>query len=115
MYGYLSKTRHYATRFRTKESDYQHLPEPEFDSFRTVYGKVTEELPEDAPEPLKKPVTTTTFLDANLWHDAFTNRSVTAALHFVYTTPINWYSKWQATVENTTYRSELVASETATK
>ena len=42
-------------------------------------------------------------------------RSVTASLHFVSTTPTDWYSKWQATIENATYRSEFLAAKTATE
>ena len=38
------QTKHYAIRFRTKEPDYQYLPEQEFDWSRTVYGKVAEEF-----------------------------------------------------------------------
>ena len=102
VYGYLSKTNPYAIRFRTKEPDYQHLPEQEFEWSSTVYGKVTEELPKGAPEPLGKPVTTTTFLDVNLWHDAITGRSVTTTLHFVSTNPTDWNSVKQATTENAT-------------
>ena len=64
MYGYLSKTKHYAIRFRTKEPAYQHLSGQELDWSRSIYGKVAEELPKNAPEPLGKPVFTTTFLDA---------------------------------------------------
>ena len=60
-------------------------------------------------------MTTTTFLDANLLHDVVTAKSVTAVLHFINTTPIDWYSKRQVTVERATYGSELVASRTATE
>ena len=51
----------------------------------------------------------------NLWHDAITGRSVTATLHFVNTTPANWYSKRQVTIENVTYGSEFVAAKTVTE
>ena len=54
-----------------------HLPDLECDWTR-VYGNVIEEISKDAPEPLGKSVTTTTFLDANLLHDLITGRSVTA-------------------------------------
>ena len=67
------------------------------------------------PEPLGKSVTTTTFLDAILLHDLITGRSVTAVLHFFKLTPGDWYYKRQATVENATYGSELVAAKTATE
>ena len=50
------------------------------------------------------------YVDANLFHDALTGRSVTACLHFINATPIDWYSKKQATVETATYGSEFVAA-----
>ena len=111
IYGYLSRTKHYALRFRTDEPNYMHLPDLEYDWTRT-YGNVLEEIPKDAPE---KSVTTTTFLDANLLHNLITGRSVTAVLHFFNLTPGDWYSKRQATVENATYGSEFVAAKTATE
>ena len=110
IYGYLVKTKHYAIRKRTKEPDYSHLPKLNYDWTRTVYGNVKEEIPKDIPEPLGKRVITTTFLDANLLHDIVTGKSVTAILHFVNTTPIDWFSKRQATVETATYGSEFVAA-----
>ena len=114
IYGYLSRTKHYALRFRTDEPNYMHLPDLEYDWTR-IYGNVLEEIPKDAPEPLGKSVATTTFLDANLLHDLITGRSVTAVLHFFNLTPGDWYSKRQATVENATYGSEFVAAKTATE
>ena len=107
IYGYLSRTNHYALRFRTDEPNYMHLPDLEYDWTR-IYGNVLKEIPKDAPEPLGNSVTTTTFLDANLLHDLITGKSVTAVLHFFYLTHGDWYSKRQATVENATYASEFV-------
>ena len=80
-----------------------------------MYGNVKEEIPSDIPKPLGKPVITSSWLDANLHHDSITGRSVTACLHFVNCTPIDWYSKRQATVETATYGSEFVAARTATE
>ena len=91
-----------------------HLPELEYDWAR-IYGTVLEEISKDAPEPLGKSVTTTTFLDANLLHDLINGRSVGAVLHFFNLTPGAWYSNSQATVENATYGSEFVAAKTATE
>ena len=45
-------------------------------------------------------------------HDMVSGRSVTGTLHFVNQTPIDWYSKKQATVETATYGSEFVAART---
>ena len=92
-----------------------HLPELEYDCTRTIYGNAIEEIQKDAPGPLGKSVTTTTFLDTNLLYDLITRRSVTAVLHLFNLTPGDWYSKRQATVENAGYGSEFVAEKTATE
>ena len=67
------------------------------------------------PEPFGKAVVTTTTMDANLNHCLATGKSLTGCLHFVNKTPVDWYSKKQATLETATYGSELVATKTATE
>ena len=81
----------------------------------TVYGNIQEIIPHDCPKPLGKSITTTTTLDANLLHCMATGASLTACLHFCNQTPMDWYSKKQATVETATYGSEFVAAKTATE
>ena len=44
-----------------------------------------------------------------------TGRSATGIIHLVNQTPIDWYSKRQATVETATYGSEFVAARIATE
>ena len=110
--GYLSKMRHGAIPIRTSEPDYSDIPNFEYDWAQTVYGKVKEHKPHDAPKPLGKYVTLTHYVDANLMHDVTTGRSVTGILHLANKTPIDWYSKKQATVETATYGSEFVAART---
>ena len=100
LYGYLAKTKHFAIRYTTKESDYSHLPKQEYEWTRTVYGNVKEEIPRDIPKPLGKRVITTIFLDSNRLHDIVTGKSVTPVLHLVNTTPTDWFSKRQATVDS---------------
>jgi hypothetical protein len=41
-----------------------------------------------------------------------TGRSVTAILHFLNQTPMDWYSKKQATVQTATFGSEFIAART---
>jgi hypothetical protein len=41
-----------------------------------------------------------------------TGRSVTAILHFLNQTPMDWYSKKQATVETATFGSEFITART---
>ena len=115
IYGYLSKMNQAVIRIRTNEPDYSDLPEQDFDWAYSVYGNVREHLPDDLPKPLGKPVVLTTYVDANLFHDMITGRSVTGILHFVNQTPFEWYSKKQATVETATYGSEFVAARIATE
>ena len=77
-----------------------------------TYGNISEVVSADMPEPLGKTVTLTHYVDANLFHDALTGRSVTGILHMANATPIDWFSKKQATVETATYGSEFVAART---
>ena len=73
--------KHGYIRIRTGEPDYSDVATPTYDWTRTVYGKVKEQLPNDAPEPHGKPVVLMCYVDANLLHDMTTGRSVTAVLH----------------------------------
>ena len=115
VYGYVLKTKHYSTRYRTEEPDYTYLPDMKHDWSYTVYGNIQEIIPHDCPKPLGKSVTTTTTLDANLLHCMATGASLTACLQFCNQTPTDWYSKKQATVETATYGSEFVAAKTVTE
>ena len=54
-------------------------------------------------------------MDANLYHDWITGRSVTGVMHLLNKTPIEWFAKKQATVETATYGSEFVAARHATE
>ena len=87
----------------------------EYDLSYTVYGNVQEIIPNNCPIHLRKSVTSTTTLDANLLHYLATGASLTACLHFCNQTPTAWYSKKQATVETAAYGSEFVAAKTATE
>ena len=97
----------------TDQPDYSFLPDQDFDWTYSVYGDVHEKLPDDMPEPLGKAVVTTTTMDANVNHCLATGKSLTGCLHSVNKTPVDWYSKKQATVETATYGSEFVAAKTA--
>jgi hypothetical protein len=66
------------------------------------------------PAALGHPVVTTTYVDANLMHCMTTGRASTGILQLVNGTPIDWYSKRQATVQSATYGSEFVAARVAT-
>jgi hypothetical protein len=110
MYGYLSKMKDDVIRIQTGEPDYSALPDQEFDWEKSIYGNVSEMLPSNAPKPFGKYVMLTHYYDANLLHDIVTGHSVTGILHLINKTPLDWYSKKQATIEMATYGSESVAA-----
>jgi hypothetical protein len=110
VHGFLSKMHNAVIHIHTDEPNYSALPEQDFDWEYSVYGNVEEIIPEDIPTPLGKPVVLTSYVDANLFHDMVTGCSVTGILHLINKTPIDWYSKKQATVEMATYGSEFVAA-----
>ena len=117
VYGYLRKQNRCGIRFRTGLPDMSGIdPMPEHDWMHAVYGEeCKEEVPDWLPPPKGKLVRTVTFVDANLMHCKVTGRSATGVFHMVNQTPIEAYSKKQATVETATYGSEFVAARTATE
>jgi hypothetical protein len=52
-------------------------------------------------------------MDANLYHDLLTGRSVTGGLHLINQTLIYWFPRRQATVEKATFGSEFTAARIA--
>ena len=81
----------------------------------SVYGNCKEIIDKSNPRALGNSVTTTTFVDANLYHDLLTGRACSGILHLVNGTPGDWFSKRQDTVETATYGSEFVAARIATE
>ena len=67
--GYLSKMRHAVIRIRTEEMNFSDMPCKEFDWKYSDYGDPKEEIPSDMPTPRGKRIVTTSFVDANLYHD----------------------------------------------
>ncbi len=113
--GYLAKMRDSVIRIRTEKPDFSALPEKHYDWTHSCYPGAKEEFPANAPAPKGNPVITSTYFDANLYHDLISGRSVTGILHLLNQTPIDWYSKLQSTVETATFGSEYVAARTATE
>ena len=118
LYGYLRFAPDAAIRFRTGIPDNELLfPEPSetFDWSRTPYGSSPEERPDYMPTPKGKAVRHSVFVDANLMAYLVTGKSCTGIIHMINSTPVDWFSKVQATVETATYSSEFVAAKTATE
>jgi hypothetical protein len=96
----------------TNEPDYSDYQDPEYDWSSSVYGDVKEIRPTDILEPKGKYMTLSHYFYVNLYHDMVTGRSLTAILHFLNQTPMDWYSKKQATAETATFGSEFIAART---
>ncbi len=96
----------------TNEPDYSDFQDPEYDWSSSVYGDVKEIIPMDIPEPKGKYVTLSHYFDVSLNHDMVTGILVTAILHFLNQTPMDWYLKKQATIETDTFGSEFIAART---
>lgn len=113
MVAYLVRMKSASIRFRTEAPDYSSLTFPIDDWDRSVYGPFSETpIPDDVPTPLGRPVILSHYVDANLYHDWVSGKSVTGVLHFLNKTPIDWHTKKQATVETATYGSEFIAART---
>ena len=98
--------------FRMEAHDCSNIPDQVFNWSRMVYGNLSGVKPSNSPLRLGKPVVTTSHKDATLTHNLMANRSATGSLHFVNTTPVEWYSKIQSTVETVTDGSEFVSART---
>ncbi len=116
--GYLRKRPHGAIRFRTEIPKWEDTfgEDPvKFDWMETVYGCPQEPVDPRAPIPKGKVVRTTSFVDANLMHDAVTGRSCSGILEFLNQTPVDWFSKRQDQVETATYGSEFMVARQGTE
>jgi hypothetical protein len=113
--GFLAKLPDAGIRYRTNRPDMSQFPETHYDWDHTVYEGAEELLADNFPRPLGKVTDTVTWVDANLYHDFLTGRSVTGIIHALNQTPHEWYSRKQNTSETSTYGSEFCAARTATE
>ncbi len=90
--------RHAALRYQTQAPDFSDLPESNAQWDNSVYGDVKELLPHDLQEAKGKPVTTTTYVDANLSHCLMTGRSVKGIIHLLNKTALDRVRMQQGTV-----------------
>lgn len=75
-----------------------------------MYPDAVDATPPDMPKPRGKPIRITVSVDTDHAHDLVTRRSVTGIILFLNKIPVRWVCERQATVETSTYGSELVDS-----
>ena len=116
IYGYVKRNPDGAIRFRVNIPDHESQGVPvRQDWSSTVYGNTKEELPPDMPEPKGKALRTTTYQDANLYHNWVTGRAMSGIIHLLNQTPIFWFCKKQQSVATATYGSEFMVARQATE
>ena len=113
LYGYVVRTKHYHVKFRVDQPELSMFDnKTQFDWSKSIYEEDHEEIPDDIPKPLGKPVILGHYFDANLMHDIMSGKAVTGCLHMANKTPIMWHSKKQATTEMATFGAKFVAGRT---
>ena len=112
--GYVRKRPNGTIRFRTDIPNHEEMfgEEPvHCDWMETVCGgERPEDIDPEHPVPKGKVVRTTSFVDANLMHDAVTGRSASGIIEFLNNTPVDWLAKRQSQVETATYGSEFMVA-----
>ena len=98
IYSYLLNYNNSVIRIRTELPDISDFNFFEYDWSNSPYAGAREDIPSNLPNARGKPVLMTSFVDANLYHDALSGKSVTGVLHFLNKTPLDWFSKKQNTV-----------------
>jgi len=96
--GYLSKFKHGVIHICTDKPHYSNIPKKEYDWFYTCCAGARDGIPEGCPTPCGNSVIATTCVDANLFHDMISGRSVTGILHLLNMTPVDWCSKLRLTL-----------------
>ena len=94
--------------------NHEAFPYDDMNTWQDLYPDAEEERPPDAPEPKGPKVRITVWVDADHARDKVTCRSVTGIVIMANHTVVRTYTKRQATVESSTYGSELVAARIAT-
>ena len=114
VFGYLRTTAKYQIYIYVGQPDIlKNIKVTKNQNWSEMYPDAVEDIPEDMPPPKGNAVTITTFVDADHARDKLTRRSVSGVLMLVNNIPIHWVSKRQATVETSTYGSELIATRIA--
>ena len=114
VFGYLKKFPKGKIVIDSGHRDTSSLQINEFDNWKEFYPDAMEQLPNNMPTSFGMKAQITAYVDADHAHDTITCRSVTTILIFVNNTPMRWYSKWQRTVETSTYGAKLVAARIVT-
>ena len=114
IFGYLKYHSKAAIRFNVNPIELPGDDDEVQKDWTQLYPNSTDEsIKVETPVSVGPKVRTWIMVDADHAHDLETRRSVSGILFFINGTLIKWYSKRQATVETSTYGSEIVAMKIA--
>ena len=113
--GYLKKykKRGYVINPKPPEFDLDAVDVPTPQDFGSQYHYFREEIDPRFPKALVTEMDTNIFVDADHGHDKVTGRSITGMIAFVGSTPMQWLSKRQPSVQTSTFGAEFTALKTA--
>jgi len=77
------------------------------------YPDAAEEIDPALPTPKGVALSTAVYFDSDHAHDKVTRRSVTGVISYVGSTPVDWFSKRQVSIETSSYSAEFCAGRTA--
>ena len=109
--GYLKKykKRGYVINPKPPNFDLDATEVPTPQDFGSQYHYFSEEIDPRFPEALIEEMETNVFVDSDHGHDKVTGRSVTGIIAMIGSTPIQWLSKRQASVQTSTFGAEFTA------
>ena len=113
--GYLKKykKRGYVINPKPPEFDIDTTEVPTPQDFGSQYHYFSKEIDPRFPKVLVDKMDINIFVDADHGHDKVTRRSITGMITFVGSTPMQWLSKRQASVQTSTFGAEFTALKTA--
>ena len=83
MVGCLQQINHRSIHVRTDKQDYLNIPDHTYTWMQTVYSDIIEEIADNTSIPRGNLVLTTTYKDANPFHNFVTGRAVTGILYLL--------------------------------
>ena len=114
IFGYLKKFNKARLPIDPELPRHEDFPYDDLNTWQDLYPDAEEEVPPDMPKAKGPKVRLTVWVDADHARDKVTCRSVTGIVIMANSTVVRTYCKRQATVESSTYGSELVAARIAT-
>ena len=87
----------------------------EMETWKNQYPDAEEEIPDNMPQPLMKPIQQTTIVNSSHTSNEVTKRSTVGIIDYMQNTPIGTYSKTLKIINSSSYGSEIMGARIATE